>query len=542
MLQVQPTGLPPSRPAAKAPAPDPAESGFPAIALLAASQLPPPVQPTPDPDTTPELERAALSQRTAGTGPAAEPGPVHPDREGSEATNDLSEPTGGQGNPGALAEPDAAPESVPVEALQALPGPAAGGDVLPAPAPAIPAPPVPLGPGEAAGTGESLNLQTTNPIQAELRPIPPAEIPIPGAGKVPALTESMREVPGGETLRERLPAQIQATEPAQAAEPAQVAARPLPTPAAAGSLESQIPQVLETPRGQAAPDGSALRPPPRIPHMSFSGIELKPGPVRAEPAGAPGATPAGVPEPFRPQPGALPLPVRLQGPSGPTRPVEAEAAERPRPAEARPPTEEAQPQRPATGAAAETAAARPAQGATEAALPRTESLGMQPSTVPSAAPAGPAATVAPRAEVAATWQVPVPPVLQQVESGIRWMLRNASPGAELQLHPEALGRVRIELKVEGGEVHARLWASDPKSIPVLQENKAFLEVSLKEQGLNLGSFDLRQNSQQPHPDFAQGGARGQFWPTEATAPESGQDAPTRPVHRAANPRRIELIA
>jgi len=222
--------------------------------------------------------------------------------------------------------------------------------------------------------------------------------------------------------------------------------------------------------------------------------------------------------------------------------VEAEAAERPRPAEARPPTEEAQPQRPATGAAAETAAARPAQGATEAALPRTESLGMQPSTVPSAAPAGPAAAVAPRAEVAATWQVPVPPVLQQVESGIRWMLRNASPGAELQLHPEALGRVRIELKVEGGEVHARLWASDPKSIPVLQENKAFLEVSLKEQGLNLGSFDLRQNSQQPHPGFAQGGARGQFWPTEATAPESGQDAPTRPVHHAVNPRRIELIA
>jgi flagellar hook-length control protein FliK len=133
-------------------------------------------------------------------------------------------------------------------------------------------------------------------------------------------------------------------------------------------------------------------------------------------------------------------------------------------------------------------------------------------------------------------------MLQQVESGIRWMLRNAASGAELQLHPEALGRVRIELKVEGGEVHAKLWASDPKSIPVLQENKAFLEVSLKEQGLNLGSFDLRQHSQQPQPQHTEGHARGQFWPTEARPVDRGQDAPTGTAPIDLNARRIELIA
>lgn len=141
-----------------------------------------------------------------------------------------------------------------------------------------------------------------------------------------------------------------------------------------------------------------------------------------------------------------------------------------------------------------------------------------------------------------TWQAPVPAMLQQVENGIRWMLRNASPGAELQLHPEALGRVRIELKVEGGEVHARLWASDPKSIPVLQENKAFLEVSLKEQGLNLGSFDLRQHSNQAQHQLLDGQSKGQIWPTEARRPESGQDAPNSRTRTGLKARRVELIA
>jgi flagellar hook-length control protein FliK len=86
------------------------------------------------------------------------------------------------------------------------------------------------------------------------------------------------------------------------------------------------------------------------------------------------------------------------------------------------------------------------------------------------------------------------PVFTQVEGSIRWILQNKAQGAELQLHPESLGRVIIQLRVEGQEVHARLWASEASSLPVLREHKAFLEASLKEQGLSLGSFDLHSGA------------------------------------------------
>ncbi len=62
------------------------------------------------------------------------------------------------------------------------------------------------------------------------------------------------------------------------------------------------------------------------------------------------------------------------------------------------------------------------------------------------------------------------PIFAQVEGSIRWILQTKSQGAELQLHPEALGRMTIQLRVEGQEVHARLWASEPASLAVLQDH------------------------------------------------------------------------
>lgn len=92
------------------------------------------------------------------------------------------------------------------------------------------------------------------------------------------------------------------------------------------------------------------------------------------------------------------------------------------------------------------------------------------------------------------------PVFTQVEGSIRWILQNKTQGAELQLHPESLGRMVIQLRVEGQEVHARLWASEPTSLAILQDHKAFLESSLRDQGLSLGSFDLHSG---PRGDGAQ---------------------------------------
>jgi flagellar hook-length control protein FliK len=182
---------------------------------------------------------------------------------------------------------------------------------------------------------------------------------------------------------------------------------------------------------------------------------------------------------------------------------------------------------------------------TAVALPRSESLGLQP------AQGGATAVVAQsrdtqtaiiKAPVQMQWQAPVPSLVNQVEGGIRWMLRSSAQGAELQLHPENLGRVRIELKVVGAEVHARLWASDPKSLPVLQDNKAFLEVSLKEQGLNLGSFDLRQNPQQAQTRNQGGESSGQHWATEAPKPNFRQETPIPAWPIGAQARRLEIFA
>jgi flagellar hook-length control protein FliK len=133
-----------------------------------------------------------------------------------------------------------------------------------------------------------------------------------------------------------------------------------------------------------------------------------------------------------------------------------------------------------------------------------------------------------------------PSLVGQVDGSIRWLLKNQEPGAELQLHPESLGTVQIKLRMEGTEVHARVWASDPSALPVLQQHRAFLEASLRDQGLSLGSFDLRQGRQgqeTPVPTEPSGTATAL-----AGALESGQETPIAPPPSLLNHHRIEIVA
>ena len=81
--------------------------------------------------------------------------------------------------------------------------------------------------------------------------------------------------------------------------------------------------------------------------------------------------------------------------------------------------------------------------------------------------------------------------MAQLEGSVRWLLRTEAKGAEIQLHPANLGRVTVQIKVEGSEVHARVWATEASTLPLLKGHRAFLETSLKEQGLTLSSFDLQ---------------------------------------------------
>ncbi len=134
------------------------------------------------------------------------------------------------------------------------------------------------------------------------------------------------------------------------------------------------------------------------------------------------------------------------------------------------------------------------------------------------------------------------PVVNQVEGTLRWMIKGPVPEARLQLHPESLGKVSIELKVQDGQVHAKVWVQDPAALQALQDGRASLELALKQSGLQLGSFDLQQggdasrHAPEPHAQSASGPK------AEGILRSARQEAPAVGGTRPANPRRIELYA
>ena len=149
-------------------------------------------------------------------------------------------------------------------------------------------------------------------------------------------------------------------------------------------------------------------------------------------------------------------------------------------------------------------------------------------TAPAAAPAPPQAPATP----------PSAPVLQ-VEGGLRWMLKSGSQEAQLQLHPDALGQVTIHLKVEGGEVHAKVWVTEAASVQAVKEGRPHLEQSLRDQGLHLGSFDLQQG----HRPFQE--APSAPIPRERALPEATvarQEAPAPAPAPILNAHHVELYA
>jgi flagellar hook-length control protein FliK len=127
----------------------------------------------------------------------------------------------------------------------------------------------------------------------------------------------------------------------------------------------------------------------------------------------------------------------------------------------------------------------------------------------------------------------------QVEGGLRWMLKGGVQEAQLQLHPDSLGQVTIHLKVVGNEVHARMWIREPGSVQAVQEGRPHLEMSLKEQGLQLGSFDLQQG-QRP---FQESPSTPSFREPSTSDPSTArQEAPAAPSMAILNPHHVELYA
>jgi flagellar hook-length control protein FliK len=131
-------------------------------------------------------------------------------------------------------------------------------------------------------------------------------------------------------------------------------------------------------------------------------------------------------------------------------------------------------------------------------------------------------------------------LLSQVDGSIRFLVKNQDKSAEMQLHPESLGRVQISLKVEGTVVHAKVWASEASTVPILQDHRATLEASLKAQGLTLGSFDLqhgRKEQQAPLP-----APSGSAPISSQTLAGAGQESPGSVSYAPARTSQIEYVA
>lgn len=280
--------------------------------------------------------------------------------------------------------------------------------------------------------------------------------------------------------------------------PAPKAALPLPVPARTPETPSlrEARPAAEAPQALAAGTAAPAAPPAGPPSPALGGVAS--APTAPAPSPSPGTPASGEGPGPEAHPGAAagPLPTRAEvllreGPPGPATPAPHGA--------------------PATG---------PALPPGALAAP---TLAAPPASAPAPAPA--------------------PLAVQQVDVTLRWMVKGAVPEARLQLQPESLGKVAIELKVAGGEVHAKVWVQEAGALQALQEGRATLEQALRDSGLQLGSFDLQQGGQAGHPPADSGReALPEPHPEPLRLRQARQEAPEPPGARSANPRRIELYA
>ncbi|EHQ91593.1 flagellar hook-length control protein FliK [Desulfosporosinus youngiae] len=101
------------------------------------------------------------------------------------------------------------------------------------------------------------------------------------------------------------------------------------------------------------------------------------------------------------------------------------------------------------------------------------------------------------------------PVWEQISVVVREQImsrQQALKELDIQLHPEDLGKIRILLRWESGQVHLQVQASEAATGQLLQNQLADLRQNLMSQGVNCGSLQMGQEGegrQQPQGDEAQ---------------------------------------
>jgi flagellar hook-length control protein FliK len=141
------------------------------------------------------------------------------------------------------------------------------------------------------------------------------------------------------------------------------------------------------------------------------------------------------------------------------------------------------------GDAATGLTAAPTTDATATGADTTQSpLAMPLLSAPS--PVSPGATVS--AAPAAGQQAPPTPVHQQVLTAVSPLLRSAdgSYGVQIQLHPQDLGAVQVNVHVRHGEVSIQLHATNEAAREALRGGLSDLRNELEDQGLRAGSMEV----------------------------------------------------
>jgi flagellar hook-length control protein FliK len=79
---------------------------------------------------------------------------------------------------------------------------------------------------------------------------------------------------------------------------------------------------------------------------------------------------------------------------------------------------------------------------------------------------------------------------QQVADKVVWSIQNNEERIQLTLEPPQLGNLFIELQREKEGIKATLWADNPKTKEILENNQPQLQKTLEEHGFKLEKYDV----------------------------------------------------
>lgn len=109
-------------------------------------------------------------------------------------------------------------------------------------------------------------------------------------------------------------------------------------------------------------------------------------------------------------------------------------------------------------------------------------------------------------------RLPIEPakLVEQVSDGVKSVIKAGSGEVRMELHPESLGHLRIEVKVEGGVVKANITAENVAVKDTIDSNLPMLRKSLEDQGLRIDQLSVGVDQRQGGNAFAER-ERFQMW-------------------------------